>query len=278
MSRREEHLDALLKHLGATYYQTLHGGAAAWDVKRAVAKVAAAEAAGGEAGPHPPAGEERKTGRWRVCDVMQTAPVTVNEQTTAKEIARLMSARRVSALPVLSSQGLLCGVVSEGDLLRSRERHRPFRSWFARGTHGYGGETAAELMTAPAITIDREATLATAARRMMQHHVWLLPVVTPQGDLLGVVSRRNLLSIFLRSDDDIAGEVRTVLCDLLLIDEARVIITVSDGTVTLDGQVASDDIRDAAVRVAGEVDGVAQVIDKLSAVASASAGQPGAGA
>lgn len=276
MSRQEAHLDALLKHLGATYYQTLHGDAAAWDVKRAVAQVTAAEAAGREAGPHPPAGEERKTGRWRVSDVMQTKPVTVDERTTAKEIARLMSARQVSALPVLSSQRLLCGVVSEGDLLRSRARHRSFRYWLVRGTHGYGGRTAAELMTAPAITIDREATLATAARRMTQHHVWLLPVVTPGGRLLGVVSRRNLLSIFLRSDDDIADEVRTVLSDLLLIDEAKVTITASDGTVTLDGQVASDDIRDAAVRVASEVDGVAQVIDKLSLVASAAAGQPGA--
>jgi len=91
-----------------------------------------------------------------------------------------------------------------------------------------------------------------------------------------VVSRRNLLSIFLRSDDDLADEVRTVLTELLLIDQARVAITVSDGIVTLDGQVAGDDTRDTAVRVAGEVDGVAQVIDKLSAVVPASVGHPGA--
>jgi CBS domain-containing protein len=274
MSRRDEHLDALLKHLGATYYQTLHGGAAAWDVNRAVAKVEAAEAVGTVAGPEPPTGEERRTGRWRVGDVMQTAPVTVNERATAKEIARLMSERRVGVVPVISRQGRLLGVISEGDLLRSREHHRAARSWFSRKTRRDAGETAAELMTAPAITIDAGAALATAARQMTQHHIWLLPVVTPEGDLLGVVSRRNLLSIFLRPDDDIADEVRAILCDLLLIDEARVIVTANDGTVTLDGQVAGDDIRDAAIRVASEVDGVAHVIDKLSAVAAA--GQPGA--
>jgi len=276
MSRQDDHLDALLRHLGATYYQTLHGGAAAWDVKRAVAKVAAAEGAGPAAGPQPPAGEERKTGRWRVSDVMGTAPVTVTERATAREIARLMSERRISAMPVVSSQGRLCGVVSEGDLLRSREQHRSIRFWLGRGARGHGGGTAAELMTAPVITIEPAAALATAARRMTQHHVWLLPVVTPEGDLLGVVSRRNLLSIFLRSDDDLADEVRTVLTELLLIDQAKVIITVSDGIVTLDGQVAGDDLRDAAVRVASEVDGVTQVIDKLRAVASAEAAQPGA--
>ena len=62
MSRQEAHLDALLKHLGATYYQTLHGDAAAWDVKRAVAQVTAAEAAGSEAGPHPPPARSARPG------------------------------------------------------------------------------------------------------------------------------------------------------------------------------------------------------------------------
>ena len=76
---------------------------------------------------------------------------------------------------------------------------------------------------------------------------------------MGVVSRRNLLSIFLRTDDDIAEEVRTVLGDLLLIDEAAVAVSARDGTVTLAGLVADDnDSRRAAIRVAGEMDGVAQ--------------------
>jgi hypothetical protein len=55
VSRQDEHLDALLKHLGAAYYQTLRGGAAAWDVQRAVDSVEAAEAArraGGTQRPH----------------------------------------------------------------------------------------------------------------------------------------------------------------------------------------------------------------------------------
>jgi CBS domain-containing protein len=274
VSRQDEHLDALLKHLGAAYYQTLRGGAAAWDVQRAVDSVEAAEAARRAGGTPAPAPGGRKTGRWRVSDVMRTAPVTVGKQATAKEIARLMSEHRVSAVLVVASQGGLLGIVSEGDLLRSREHHRPVLSWLPGRTRRYGGETAADLMTVPAVTIYPEASLATAARRMAQCHFRLLPVVTPKGDLLGVVSRRNLLSIFLRPDADIADEVRTVLRDLLLIDEAKVSVTAMDGTVILDGQVAGDDIRDAAVRVASGVDGVAHVIDQLSVAVSA--GQPSA--
>jgi len=114
-------------------------------------------------------------------------------------------------------------------------------------------------MTAPAITIHPDAPLAAAARRMNEHRVRLLPVVTPEGDLLGVVSRRNLLSIFLRPDEDIADEVRTVLRDLLLIDEGKVTVSARDGTVTLDGQVADKSSHQAAIRVASDVDGVAHV-------------------
>ena len=93
----------------------------------------------------------------------------------------------------------------------------------------------------------------------------MLPVVNPEGDLLGVVSRRNLLSIFLRPDEEIAGEVRAVLGDILLIENGTVTVSAQDGTVTLAGQIVQQDIRRAALRLAGEVDGVLNVIDKLSA-------------
>ena len=270
MSRRDEHLDALLKHLGATYYQTLHGDAAAWDVARAVASVEAEETARrpGEP-PVPPRGQHGRTGRWRVRDVMRTDPVTVDRGTPAREIARRMSEHRVSAVPVIASAGRLLGVVSEADLLGSRDEHHPARSWRPGSAPKRGGDTAAELMTTPAITIHPDAPLAAAARRMTEHRVRLLPVVTPEGDLLGVLSRRNLLGIFLRPDEDIADEVRTVLRDLLLTGEGQVTVSAQDGTVTLDGQVADAHNRQAAIRVASEVDGVADVIDKLAGPASA---------
>jgi len=263
MSRRDDHLDALLKYLGATYYQSVHGDAAAFDVERAVASVEAEEAARrpGEL-PLPPRGTHGRTGRWRVRDVMRTDPVTVSRWTKATDIARLMSEHRVSAVPVIASGGRVHGVVSEGDLLRSR--HDRHRARWPRRSRKRGGDTAAELMTQPAVTIHPDAPLAAAARRMAEHRVRLLPVVTPEGDLLGVVSRRNLLSIFLRPDEDIADEVRTVLRDLLLIDEGKVTVSARDGTLTLAGQVADESSHQAAVRVATDVDGVAHVIDKLT--------------
>jgi CBS domain-containing protein len=264
MSRRDQHLDALLKELGAAYYQTLHGDAAASDVAHAIASVEAVETARPPGESQIPARGQRRTGQWQVKDVMRSAAVTVDERAPAKQVASLMSDHRLSSLPVVAGQGRVVGVVSEEDLLRSKEGRRPASSWLPGRSRRHDGETAAELMTSPAVTIHPDAPLAAAARRMTQHHIRLLPVVGPAGDLIGVVSRRNLLSIFLRKDDDIAEEVRTVLSDLLLIDQAKVAVSAQDGTVTLAGLAADEDSRRAAIRVASEVDGVADVISELS--------------
>lgn len=179
---------------------------------------------------------------------MLTDPVTVGLHTPAKDIAELMSEHQVSAMPVIDGVSCVAGMVAESDLLRS----------------GVGGHTAADLMTAPAITIQPDAPLAAAARLMDQPGIRLLPVVTPEGDLLGVVSRRNLLGIFLRPDMEIADEVRGVLRSLLLVDPGWATVSVHDGAVTLTGQAASEETRLTAIQLASGVDGVTHVIDHLT--------------
>ena len=63
-------------------------------------------------------------------------------------------------------------------------------------------------MTAPAITVGPDASLAEAARLLHRHQIKRLPVLDPAGPLVGIVSRADLLKVFLRSDDQIAQEVR----------------------------------------------------------------------
>lgn len=289
MTRRETHYDAMLKHLGATYYQTLQGQASPSDVARAVDSLRQEAARGQDTSPKAkPSRRAARTGRWRVRDVMTTAALTVDRQTPGGTLAKLMSEQHTSAVPVLAGGRRVAGVVSEADLLRTQHRRggagrrlpgRPGGAGWRlpgrrRGAGRPGNFTAAELMTAPAITIHPDAPLAAAARRMTGHHLTMLPVVGAGGELIGVVSRRDLLKVFLRPDADIAEEVRQVLADVLLLDPAAITVSAHDGLVTLTGQAGRAEMAPIAARLAGEVDGVLAVADNLSA-AAAVAGREG---
>ena len=139
---------------------------------------------------------------------MTTSVVTVDRITPYKEIARLLVEHKISGVPVLSMGRKVTGVVSEGDLLAARDTnpatHSGWRHW-AFGREVHRGRTADLLMTSPAVTIHPDATIAAAARLMNSHHIRRLPVVDADGKLAGIVSRRDLLGIFLRPDADIAA-------------------------------------------------------------------------
>ncbi len=77
MSRSDVHFDAMLRHLGAAYYQTIHGDGTASDVARALVS---AEAADGRERDSRGQARRPHSGRWRVRDVMTTDVVTVPAQ------------------------------------------------------------------------------------------------------------------------------------------------------------------------------------------------------
>jgi CBS domain-containing protein len=276
MTRRDDHFDAMLRHLGAIYYQTLQGQATPSDVAAAVDSLEreSARHAGAPGGRARPAGHGRrghapKSGRWRVRDVMTSEVISVDKRTSGTAIARLLSEHHINAVPVLAGVRKVAGVVSEADLLKTQQRP-------AAGARGgllrrrarppmAPAHTAAQLMTSPAITIHPDAPLGAAARRMTDGNLTLLPVVDDAGGLLGVISRRDLLRVYLRPDEDIAAEVSGVLADVLFLDPATVTVSAHDGLVTLTGPVGRPDVAEVAVRLASAVDGVLAVADKLTA-------------
>jgi CBS domain-containing protein len=284
MNRRDAYLDGMLRHLGAAHYESLHGRASASDVARAVSFVdehageAAAQRPAEATAPHAGDTADRRAGaghhgRWhrRVRDVMTTAVVTVDLTTPYKQIAGLLAEHEVSALPVLTTGRRVAGVVSEADLLRMEDqRARRARAGRARGHPRWRsrsrpwGRTAAELMTSPAITIHPDATVAAAARLMNQHSVNRLPVVDPDGNLIGIASRRDLLSVFLRPDDEIADDVYAMLTKILFPSPADVKVTVRAGVVNLAGQLEHGDLVPVAVRLTWDIDGVVDVVNKLT--------------
>ena len=124
-------------------------------------------------------------------------------------------------------------------------------------------------MTAPAVTIGPDATIPAAARLMNTHHVRRLPVVDEDGTLVGIVSRRDLLSVFLRPDADIIRDVGQVLGEIAGTDPKDVIVTVHHGVVTLTGTmrlepVTRHDLVPLAVRLVWDIDGVVDVVNRLT--------------
>jgi CBS-domain-containing membrane protein len=115
-------------------------------------------------------------------------------------------------------------------------------------------------MSAPAITVDADAAVATAAQRLERDDVKHLPVVDHDGRLLSIVGRSDLLRVYLRPDRDIAAEINDEI--LGGSDDARA--EVIDGVVVLRGQVRSTTvIADVAIRVRN-VAGVITVIEHLT--------------
>ena len=286
MPRTETHLDGMLRHLGAAYYDSLQGKATQADVTRAVDTVAehlneqAQPPADGAAATRQ-VRHVRRTGRdagvhgWsrRVGDVMATSVVTVDRATPFKEIARLLAEHRISGMPVLKMGREVAGVVTEADLLAAESKTaRQLRSagrfgFLSRGKR-HPALTAGALMTTPAVTIGPHVTVHAAGRLMSSNHVRLLPVVDEDARLVGVVSRRDLLALFLRPDEDIAADVRQVLDEILLAEPGEAEVAVRDGIVTLTGTLdpttgTHGDLIPVAIRLVWDVDGVVDVVDRL---------------
>ncbi|MFC5213764.1 CBS domain-containing protein [Streptomyces coerulescens] len=206
-----------------------------------------------------------------VSDVMTHTVAAVGRRAGFVEIVRLMQDWKVSALPVLEGEGRVVGVVSEADLLPKEEfrdsdpdRYTQLRrlSDLAKA----GAVTAEELMTSPALTTRPDATLAQAARTMAHAKVKRLPVVNELGMLEGVVSRADLLKVFLRTDDEIAEEVRReVVAHLFPMSSSAIRVEVRDGVVNLAGRVRDTSLIPVAARLIRAVEGVVDVDFALEA-------------
>jgi CBS domain-containing protein len=207
---------------------------------------------------------------WTVKDVMTTAVVTVSPGTPYREVVDLLVGNRFSAVPVVDEFQRVTGVVSEADLLRKIEYAgaEPPRLFERRRRRGErvkaSARTAADLMSAPAVTVLVSTSLPAAARRMDSEGVKRLPVIDDLGRLVGIVSRGDLLKVHLRPDDEIEADVRSgVLRPFLIDDTGPVQVTVSAGVVTFTGRVDRWSTTDIVDRLTRQIAGVVEVVDQL---------------
>jgi CBS domain-containing protein len=205
----------------------------------------------------------------KIRNVMTMDVATVREDTPFKDIVRVLDQRDVSAVPVLNPGGRVIGVVSHADLLPKQGAQEPPKShtlttWLRAQAerHLTQATTAGELMTSPAYTIGPEATVVEAAKLLDRHGVKRLPVVDEAGKLVGIVSRRDLLSVFLRRDADIADEIAREVFERnlgVVVNPATVTVEVDDGVVTLRGELERKSMIPIAETLTRRVDGVVDV-------------------
>ncbi|MER8038999.1 CBS domain-containing protein [Streptomyces hydrogenans] len=184
-----------------------------------------------------------KVGGLMTDDVVSALP-----RTSFRDVAKLLAEHDISGVPVVDADDHVVGVVSESDLLARRAL------------------TAQGVMSAPAVTVHAEEAAADAARLMVRRGVERLPVVDEEERLVGIVTRRDLLRVFLRPDPEIRRRIRDeVLADALDLPPDAVDVHVLDGVVTLAGRVRLRSQASMLRRLAERVEGVVAVVDRLSA-------------
>lgn len=204
-----------------------------------------------------------------VRDVMTTRVAAVPQAAGYKDIVTVLRRRRVSAVPVLDDDRKVVGVVSEADLLHKLTAPPlpvgTIRLAWRLKERTATAVTASELMTTPAITITPEETVTEAARLMQARRVKRLPVVDRNDQLLGVISRADVLSVFERPDEWIRDEVvNAVIRGEFALNPDMFEVKVRSGIVTLTGSI---DRRTVALTLLGKIrflEGVVAVRDRLS--------------
>jgi CBS domain-containing protein len=204
--------------------------------------------------------------------VMTTEVVAVEAWTPFKEIVARLAQHRISAVPVVDADRRVLGIITEADLLLKQEHPDPKADvsliWTRRRRRQRAkaaAAVAAKLMTTPAVTVPPTATITEAARRMHTARVKRLPVVDERGQLLGMVSRADLLKVFTRPDEAIRSEIiNDVIVGDLMMNPSRFFIDVDDGVVVLQGRVERRSLIPYLVRAVHHVEGVVRVENRLS--------------
>jgi CBS domain-containing protein len=208
---------------------------------------------------------------WQVENVMAKEVITAPDTASLAEVAAAIAEHRITAVPIVDRFDAVVGVVSWTDLQNKIDLDEPGKDGRSGGPGRWAptllrwpAGTAAEVMSAPPLTIELDASLPAAARLMYRRKVGRLLVVDDTGRLRGIVTRTDLLKVHARLDAVIRDEVmQQVLRGVLVLEPGAVHATVDDGVVTLAGRMARRTSALAAVRMTEAVAGVTRVVDRL---------------
>jgi CBS domain-containing protein len=220
----------------------------------------------------------------KASDIMVSEVITARPTSNVGDVAELLLAHRISAVPVVNDRGELVGIVSEGDLIRRSESDTGHeRSWWLKLLMGREllaaeylrehSRKAADVMTRDVITADPDMLVADIATLLERHRIKRVPIVHDR-KVVGIVSRANLIQTLATcgrkalsarpvGDAELREKIVSRLKSEPWVRPTFVNVTVADGTVDLWGIVDSK-VEKQALRVAVEVTpGVKAVNDNV---------------
>ncbi|HZH94001.1 MAG TPA: CBS domain-containing protein [Tissierellaceae bacterium] len=141
-------------------------------------------------------------------DIMTRDVITVTMEDNVEKCASLLIKHNLSGLPVLDEAGKLVGIVTEGDLIRRASRiqgpavlevlggliYLDSPKKFIDELKNSMGQKAGDVMTKKVVTVDPDQTIEEGATLLVEKKVKRLPVVNKEGELVGIVSRRDIMS------------------------------------------------------------------------------------
>jgi CBS domain-containing protein len=209
-----------------------------------------------------------------VATFMNRTPVTVTADVPFKQVACALLASDACALPVVAADHRLVGIITEHDVLANLEYHGgldplPLMGGVAarRRRRQATAATAKGLMSSPAATISASAPISAAVRRLANPGLPPLCVVDDDQRLVGLLTMRDLIAVYRRSDDDISADVRAVI-DADRSRPARalahLVVEVVGGAVTLTGELVYHSQVEHAIVAASRVAGVTAVRSSLT--------------
>jgi CBS domain-containing protein len=219
-------------------------------------------------------------------DVMTTEVITVGENASVPEAAKLLAKHGISAVPVVDKDNRVIGMVSEGDLLhRAETGTERRRSWWLdmmSSTNKLAGEyikshssKVKDAMTRDVLSVTEETPVADIAVLLETNRIKRVPVLR-DGKLVGIVSRANLvrtLAMTITEPVSGAADDRAVRDKLLAEPKAQkwaevspANVTVKDGVVHLWSSYLSESERRALIVAAENVAGVRRVEDHMRPV------------
>jgi CBS domain-containing protein len=195
----------------------------------------------------------------RARDIMTTPVHVIWQNAPVESAAELLTEKSVTALPVVDADGALVGMVSEGDLLWHRVPTDPAAHlWrhLENSTERRPG-IVREVMSARVVTATPDADVADIAEMMLRHNVRSVPIVEDR-DVVGIVSRRDILRAAVRGDDVLANEVQHRL-DEYADGVRRWTATVDGGVAAISGDFTNDTERTVVTVLARTVPGISGV-------------------